>query len=67
MRRLMILAVGMISLAVSEVYGSNGFVLNPLPIGPQAAQIRSQDIYSRPYRPGHIYGNTVRRRHSRGY
>ncbi len=30
------------------------------------AQIRSQDILNRPYRPGHFYGNTVRRRHHRG-
>ncbi|PHS09981.1 MAG: hypothetical protein COA78_11655 [Blastopirellula sp.] len=28
--------------------------------------IRSMDILNRPYRPGHFYGNTVRRRHHRG-
>jgi hypothetical protein len=30
------------------------------------ANIRSQHILDRPYRPGHFYGNTVRRRHHRG-
>jgi hypothetical protein len=28
--------------------------------------IRSQNILDRPYRIGHFYGNTVRRRHHRG-
>ncbi len=29
------------------------------------AEIRSMPIDARPSRPGHFYGNTVRRRHSR--
>ncbi len=37
-----------------------------LPIGAEAQQIRQMDILNRPYRPGHFYGNTVRRMHYRG-
>ncbi len=38
-----------------------------LPVGSEAQQIRQQDILDRPYRPGHVYGNTVRRMHYRGH
>lgn len=34
--------------------------------GPQRAAIEATPILERPYRPGHFYGNTVRRRHYRG-
>ena len=37
------------------------------PMGNEARQIRQQDILNRPYRPGHVYGNTVRRMHYRGH
>ncbi len=30
------------------------------------AEIKSHHILDRPYRAGHFYGNTVRRRHHRG-
>jgi hypothetical protein len=33
--------------------------------GPSRAEIRSQPILTRPYRFGHVYGNTVRRRAKR--
>lgn len=33
--------------------------------GARRAAIKSQHILNRPYRPGHFYGNTVRRRHAR--
>ena len=35
-------------------------------VGPAREQIKSTPITQRPYRPLHVYGNTVRRRHSRG-
>lgn len=38
-----------------------------LPVGAEAQQIRQTDILNRPYRPGHFYGNTVRRMHYRGH
>ena len=34
-----------------------------LPFGSEAREIRSHDILHRPYRPLHVYGNTVRRLH----
>ncbi|HUG69413.1 MAG TPA: hypothetical protein VMM76_16800 [Pirellulaceae bacterium] len=34
--------------------------------GDQREAIKSQYILDRGYRPGHFYGNTVRRRHARG-
>lgn len=34
--------------------------------GAERDAIRSTHILHRPYRPGHFYGNTVRRRHARG-
>jgi hypothetical protein len=37
-----------------------------LPIDPEAQQIRQQPILERPNRPGHVYGNTVRRIYYRG-
>jgi hypothetical protein len=37
-----------------------------LPIGPEARQIQQQPLLQRPNRPGHFYGNTVRRMHDRG-
>ncbi len=36
------------------------------PVSPEAQQIRQQPILERPDRPGHVYGNTVRRMHRRG-
>ena len=37
------------------------------PLSPEAQQIRQQHVLDRPYRPGHVYGNTVRRMHYRGH
>jgi hypothetical protein len=37
----------------------------PIPGAERRAEIRSMDILERPYRVGHFYGNTVRRRHHR--
>ena len=38
-----------------------------LPTSPEARQIQQQPILQRPNRPGHVYGNTVRRMHYRGH
>jgi len=35
--------------------------------GERRQQIKSTDMLNRPYRPFHFYGNTVRRRHYRGW
>lgn len=36
-------------------------------VGPEARRIRQLPLLERPNRPGHIYGNTVRRMHYRGH
>lgn len=38
-----------------------------LPTSPEAQQIRQQGILDRPNRPGHVFGNTVRRMYYRGH
>jgi hypothetical protein len=45
---------------------SAGFDPRIVTVGPAREQIKSTPITQRPYRPLHVYGNTVRRRHSRG-
>ncbi|WP_442508782.1 hypothetical protein SH528x_000314 [Novipirellula sp. SH528] len=37
-----------------------------IPTGDYRQEIKSMPIEQRPYRPGHFYGNTVRRMHYRG-
>jgi len=37
-----------------------------IPTGAYRQEIKSMPIEQRPYRPGHFYGNTVRRMHYRG-
>jgi hypothetical protein len=44
----------------------NGFNPRVVTFGPAREQIKSTPIEQRPYRPLHVYGNTVRRRHARG-
>jgi hypothetical protein len=43
-----------------------GFSPVPIAVGARREQIRSTHILHRPYRPGHFYGNTVRRRYYHG-
>ena len=43
-----------------------GFDPRIVTVGPAREQLRSTPITQRPYRPLHVYGNTVRRRHARG-
>ena len=42
-----------------------GFDPRVVTFGPAREQIKSTPIEQRPYRPLHVYGNTVRRRSSR--
>jgi hypothetical protein len=44
-----------------------GFDPRIVAVGEARDQIKSKPIEQRPYRPLHVYGNTVRRRHSRAY
>jgi hypothetical protein len=44
----------------------NGFDPRIVTFGSAREQIKSTPIEQRPYRPLHVYGNTVRRRHARG-
>jgi hypothetical protein len=62
-----VLAMTLIAVTESGVAWaqSPGAVGPILPFGPEAAQIRQMDITQRPYRPLHVYGNTVRRAHHR--
>ena len=43
-----------------------GFDPRVITFGPAREQIKGTPIEQRPYRPLHVYGNTVRRRHARG-
>ena len=42
-----------------------GFDPRVITFGETREQIKSTPIEKRPYRPLHVYGNTLRRRHSR--
>ena len=44
-----------------------GWSMAVSPMSAEAQEIRQQPILDRPYRPGHVYGNTVRRMHYRGH
>lgn len=43
-----------------------GFDPRIITFGESREQIKSTPMMERPYRPLHVYGNTARRRHSRG-
>jgi hypothetical protein len=44
-----------------------GFDPRIVAMGDAREEIKNKPIEQRPYRPLHVYGNTVRRRHSRAY
>jgi len=50
---------------VPAAAGGTGFDPRPIVVGPARQQIKSLPIESRPNRPLHVYGNSVRRRHHR--
>jgi hypothetical protein len=45
---------------------STGFNPGVVTFGETRQQLQATPVLERPYRPLHVYGNTVRRRHSRG-
>jgi len=68
MRTIVISAVAAAALVpVSPVdAASTGFDPRIVTFGESRQQIQNTPIQERPYRPLHVYGNTVRRRQSRG-
>lgn len=64
-RLLLILVAVMISI-LSLLPAKDASASGPIiATGAQRAAIKSQHILNRPNRPGHFYGNAVRRRHAR--
>lgn len=49
----------------AEAAKQTGFDPRIVTFGAEREQIKSTPIEQRPYRPLHVYGNSVRRRHSR--
>ena len=68
MRTLVIATVATVALVpVSPATASNtGFDPRIVTFGEARQQMQSTPVLERPYRPLHVYGNTVRRRHNRG-
>jgi len=58
---------GVVFAAGASLAQEPGWSTAMLPTSPEARQIRQMDILDRPYRPGHVYGNTVRRMYYRGH
>ena len=52
--------------AAASAARQTGFDPRVVAIGEAREEIKSTPIENRPYRPLHVYGNTVRRRHYRG-
>lgn len=50
----------------STLAAGTGFDPRVVTFGPAREQLKSTPIEQRPNRPLHVYGNTVRRRHTRG-
>ena len=59
--RVLMLAVALGGWAATEAEAQVGMIATPA----QRAALQSTPIVSRPNRPGHFYGNTVRRIHQR--
>ena len=68
MRTLVIATVATVALVpVSPTAASStGFDPRIVTFGEARQQIQNTPVLERPYRPLHVYGNTVRRRHNRG-
>jgi hypothetical protein len=52
--------------AAASAARQTGFDPRVVAFGEAREEIKSTPIEQRPYRPLHVYGNTVRRRHYRG-
>lgn len=67
MRRFILVAVGLTAFLPTGVDAAGtGFDPRVVVVGQAREQLKSTPIEERPYRPLHVYGNSVRRRHSRG-
>ncbi len=53
-------------LAFAVFAAEPGWEPGVIKFGAERQKIQNTDILHRPYRPLHVYGNTVRRRHYRG-
>lgn len=66
MRRILVTALGAaVFLPGAADAAGTGFDPRVLVLGEAREQLKATPIEERPYRPLHVYGNTVRRRHSR--
>jgi hypothetical protein len=63
-----VLAVVAITSRPDDMVQANepGWAKTIVPTGEERAQVKATPIEMRPYRPLHIYGNTVRRRYYHG-
>lgn len=68
MRTILFAAVATAAMLPSPSAGAAGTGFDPrvVTFGAAREEIKSTPINERPYRPLHVYGNTVRRRQSRG-
>ena len=67
MRRIVVAALGAAAfLPVGADAAGTGFDPRVVMMGEAREQLKATPIEARPYRPLHVYGNTVRRRQSRG-
>jgi hypothetical protein len=69
-RRLLLAPVAIAALAIplperAEAAKQAGFDPRIVTFGAEREQIKSTPIEQRPYRPLHVYGNSIRRRHTR--
>jgi len=70
--KILLLAVSMFSLPLEAAFpvaeaGQTGFDPRIIAVGEARDEIKSKPIEQRPNRPLHVYGNTVRRRHTRAH
>jgi hypothetical protein len=68
MRTLVIATVATVALVPVSPATASSNRIDPriVTFGETRQQIQNTPVLERPYRPLHVYGNTVRRRHSRG-
>ncbi len=71
-KKIPLLALTLLSLPLDAVApvaeaAQNGFDPRIIAVGEARDQIKSKPIEQRPNRPLHVYGNAVRRRHSRAH
>jgi hypothetical protein len=70
--KILLLAVSIFSLPLEAALpvveaAQTGFDPRIIALGEARDEIKSKPIEQRPYRPLHVYGNTVRRRHTRAH